>query len=231
MLPAPCFFALSVVPFAVATTGRTDNIFGGERAQIPRAGWRGQKDRSVVSVTVGKRGRPRTYKTVAAFRKAVDGYFEAITRERTLREWVDSGERTNRGKPIMVERDVIGLDGQPVIVFDYVMPPTMPALMLTIGISKSSWDNYRGREGFAEVCADAKLRIEAYLAEQAVLRDKPTGVMFTLENNYGWKTNREIELGDRTREMLAKDMTMAEKMALIRAAAAEAGDEDDGSGD
>ena len=183
-------------------------------------------------MTVGKRGRPRTYKTVAAFRKAVDGYFEAITRERTLREWVDSGKRTNRGKPIMVERDVIGLDGQPVIVFDYVVPPTMPALQLAIGVSKASWDNYRKREGFAEVCAEAKLRIEAYLAEQIVTAKNPAGVQFTLENNYGWKSSHEVELGDKTRAALAQDMTMDEKMALIRAAAAEAEaarDADDGS--
>lgn len=178
-------------------------------------------------MTVGKRGRPRTYKTVAAFRKAVDGYFEAITRERTLREWVDSGERTNRGKPIMVERDVIGLDGQPVIVFDYVMPPTMPALQLAIGVSKASWDNYRKREGFAEVCAEAKLRIEAYLAERVVTAKNPAGVQFTLENNYGWRSSREVELGEKTRAALAQDMTMAEKMALIRAAAAEADDDDE----
>lgn len=177
--------------------------------------------------TISRGGRPRIYKTVAAFRKAVDGYFQAITRERKLTEFVDSGERTNKGKPIYVERDVLGIDGQPVMVLDYVVPPTMPALQLTIGVGKSSWDNYRKREGFAEVCADAKLRIEAYLAEQAVLRDKPQGVLFTLENNYGWKSNREIELGDKTRAALAQDMTMAEKMALIREAAMAAGDADD----
>lgn len=182
--------------------------------------------------TISRGGRPRIYKSVAAFKKAVDGYFLAITRERKLTEFVDSGERTNKGKPIMVERDVIGIDGQPVIVLDYVMPPTMPALQLTIGVSKSSWDNYRQREGYAEVCADAKLRIEAYLAEQAVLRDKPQGVLFTLENNYGWKSSKEIELGDKTRAALAMDMTMDEKLALIREAAMAAGDaDDDAAGD
>lgn len=177
--------------------------------------------------TISRGGRPRIYKTVAAFRKAVDGYFTAITRERKLTEWVDSGERTNKGKPVMVERDVIGIDGQPVFVLDYVVPPTMPALLLTIGVSKSSWDNYRQREGYAEVCADAKLRIEAYLAEQAVLRDKPTGVIFTLENNYGWRAAKEIELGDKTRAALAMDMTMEEKLALIRETAAAAGGADE----
>lgn len=181
---------------------------------------------------VGKRGKPRIYKTPEDFRDAVETYFDAITREKKLTEWVDSGERTNKGKPLMVERDVLGLDGQPVMVFDYVMPPTMPALLLSIGVSKTAWHDYRSREGYAEVCADAKLRIEAHLAEQAVIRDNPRGVMFTLENNYGWRSSQEVELGDKTRAALAQDMTMAEKMALIRAAAAEAeaDDEDDESG-
>jgi hypothetical protein len=183
-------------------------------------------------VTVGKRGRPRNYKTPAAFRKAVETYFDAITRERKLTEWVDGGERTNKGKPIMVERDVLGLDGQPVMVIDYITPPTMPALLLSIGVSKTTWHEYRSRGGYAEVCEDAKLRIEAYLAEQAVLRDKPTGVLFTLENNYGWKSAKEVELGRETRAALAMDMTMEEKMRLIREMAVAAGDtEDDESGD
>ena len=184
-------------------------------------------------MTVGKRGKPRIYKTPGAFREAVETYFDAITREKKLTEWVDSGERTNKGKPLMVERDVIGLDGQPVMVYDYIMPPTMPALLLSIGVSKTAWHDYRNRDGYAEVCADAKLRIEAYLAEQAVIRDNPRGVMFTLENNYGWRSSKEVELGRETRSALAMDMTMSEKMALIRAAAAEAeaDDEDDGPGD
>lgn len=186
---------------------------------------------------IEKRGKPRIYKTPEDFRKAVEMYFESITRERKLTEWVDSGKRANNGKPIMVERDVIGLDGQPMMVFDYIMPPTMPALLLSIGVSKTAWHDYRGRDGYAEVCADAKLRIEAYLAEQAVIRDNPRGVMFTLENNYGWRSSQEVELGDKTRAALAQDMTMAEKMALIRSAAAAAeaeaddDDEDGGSGD
>ena len=219
MLPAPCIFALSV---------------GWEQAQILRAAGGDFKQRSVVSVMVGKRGKPRIYKTPEDFRKAVEMYFESITREKKLTEWVDSGKRTNNGKPIMVERDVIGLDGQPVMVFDYIVPPTMPALLLSIGVSKTAWHDYRGRDGYAEVCADAKLRIEAYLAEQAVIRDNPRGVMFTLENNYGWRSSQEVELGDKTRAALAQDMTMAEKMALIRSAAAAAeaeADDDDEDGE
>ena len=183
--------------------------------------------------TISLGGRPRIYKTVAAFRRAVDGYFQAITRERVLTEWVDGGERTNRGKVILVERQVLGIDGQPVMVLDYAVPPTMPALLLTIGVSKTAWGQYRQREGYDEVCADAKLRIEAYLAEQAVLRDKPQGVLFTLENNYGWKSAKEVELGDKTRAALAMDMSMEEKMRLIREMAAAAGETDEGdeSGD
>lgn len=184
-------------------------------------------------MTIGKRGKPRIYKTPEAFRKAVETYFDAITRERRLTEWVDSGERTNKGKPLMVEREVLGLDGQPVIVFDYIMPPTMPALLLSIGVSKTAWHDYRGREGYAEICEDAKLRIEAHLAEQAVIRDNPRGVMFTLENNYGWRSSKEVELGRETRAALAMDMTMEEKMRLIREMAVAAGDTDEGdeSGD
>lgn len=185
-------------------------------------------------MTVGKRGKPRTFKTVAAFRKAVDGYFESITRERKLTEWVDSGERTNKGKPLMVERDVIGPDGQPVMVVEYLTPPSLTSLMVTIGIkSKATWHDYKQREGYRDVCEAAKLICESYLEEQSIIRDNPRGVIQNLMSNYGWTQSKEVELGDKTRAMLAQDMTMAEKMALIRAAAAEAeaDDEDNESGD
>ena len=165
------------------------------------------------------------YKTVAAFRKAVDGYFLAITRERKLTEWVDSGERTNKGKPVMVERDVLGVDGQPVMVLDYIVPPTFPALLLTIGVCKSTWNNYSHQDGFDDVCAVAKLRIEAWLEEQSAIKDN-RAVLENLKLNYWGKTS-VVEIGEKTREMLAQDMTMAEKMALIREAAMAAGDADD----
>lgn len=170
-------------------------------------------------------GCPRKYKTVAAFKKAVDGYFSSITRERKLTEWVDSGERTNKGKPIMVERDVLGIDGQPVMVLDYVVPPTFPALLLKINVSKSTWNNYSHQEGFADVCAVAKLKIEAWLEEQSAIRENPRAVLENLKLNYWEKTN-VVEFGERTLAALAQDMTMAEKMALIREAAMAAGDAD-----
>lgn len=177
--------------------------------------------------TINRGGRPRIYKSVAAFRRAVDGYFASITHERKLTEWEDTGERTNRGKPVLRERDVLGPDGEPVWLLEYIVPPTMPALQLAIGVSKSSWDNYRHRDGYAQVCEDAKLRIEAYLAEQVVIQKNPSGVIFTLENNYGWRSRREVELGEATRGAIsAMDMTMADKLALIREAARDA---DEGS--
>ena len=185
-------------------------------------------------MTVGKRGRPRNYKTPAAFRKAVETYFDVITRERKLTEWVDSGERTNKGKPIMVERDVLGLDGQPVMIAEYITPPSLTSLMVTIGIkSKATWHDYKQRDGYREVCEEAKLLCESYLEEQAIIRDNPRGVLQNLMSNYGWTQSKEVELGRETRAALAMDMTMEEKMRLIREMAVAAGDTDEGeeSGD
>lgn len=183
-------------------------------------------------MTVGKRGKPRKYKTAAAFGKAVETYFDAITRERKLTEWVDSGERTNKGKPVMVERDVLGIDGKPVMVVEYIVPPTLTALMVTIGLSKSMWHEYKQKDGYLEVCEAAKLICESYLEEQSIIRDNPRGVIQNLMSNYGWTQSKEVELGDKTRAVLAQDMTMEEKLQLIRDAAVAAGDaDDDAAGD
>lgn len=172
-------------------------------------------------------GRPRKYKTPAALSRAVEAYFLSITREAKLTEWVDTGERTPRGKPVLAERDVLGADGQPVYRTVYTSPPTVTGLCLALGISRDTWENYAGDaaySGYADVCRAAKLRLEAYLEEELLSREKGVqGIIFNLQNNYGWREKREVELGEATRRAVRTEaMTMEEKLALIRRASAAA---------
>lgn len=79
-----------------------------------------------------------------------------------------------------------------------------------------TFENYSHRPEFAEICSEAKLRIEAYLAEQLNIRDRPQGIIFNLENNFGWKNKKEVELGEGTREaMRLTSMTIEEKQKLL----------------
>lgn len=178
-------------------------------------------------------GRPRSYKTPAALQRKVNAYFESISVGKKLTEWVPTGELTQKGRPILEERDVLDREGQPIWALRYIVPPRITALCIYLGISRRTWELYASDEehypGYGEVCEDARLRIEDYLAQESLTREKGLqGVLFNLQANYGWRERRELELGHETRRAISTEhMTMAEKLALIR----EAAEEQDEDGD
>lgn len=159
-------------------------------------------------------GRPKRFNTAAAFSRAVEAYFRSITRTVTVKDQ-DTG---------MV---MLNDDEKPVLVTEYIVPPSFQALLLHLGISKKTWCNYAngGNQDIAWVCDRAKARIEAYLERELMTRQKGVqGIIFNLTANYAWKEKREVEVGTETRKALTSgSMTMEEKMELIRVAAKEAG--------
>ena len=168
-------------------------------------------------------GRPKKY-TRKSLQKAVDGYFASISRK--VRVVDDDGEA--------VYNDV----GDSIWVTEYIRPPTVSGLCLHLGVDRSTWQNYadpRLHPELAEITAYAKVRMETYLEEQLLTREKNVqGLIFNLQNNYGWKEKREVELGGETRRAVsagaqAQNMSIAEKMALLaeqREALAEVGQDD-----
>lgn len=154
-------------------------------------------------------GRPKKY-TKKGLEKAVDGYFASISRK--VRALDEDGEA--------VYNDA----GDSIWVTEYVRPPTVGGLCLYLGIDRSTWQNYADRKlhpELAEITAYARVRMEAYLEEQLLTREKNVqGLIFNLQNNYGWREKREVELGGETRRAAAegaqaRGMSIAEKMALL----------------
>ena len=142
-------------------------------------------------------GRPKKY-TNKGLEKAVEGYFASISRD---------------------EREAWEAE--------YKRPPTVSGLCLYLGIDRSTWRNYadpRLHPEFREVAAYARMRMEAYLEEQLLTREKNVqGLIFNLQNNYGWREKREVELGGETRQTVAdsaqaRTLSIAEKMAVLREA-------------
>lgn len=167
-------------------------------------------------------GRPAKY-TAASFKAAVDRYFRGIATK-------------------MPVSGVCNMDGNEIERVYYVIPPTISGLCLALGIDRRTWQNYAdptkhgGTEerpsAYARVCEDVKLRIEAYLNEQLLTREKSLqGIIFNLSNNYGWAEKHEhsqvVEFGEKTRETMAQNLTMDEKFALLREAAAEIAEAED----
>ena len=154
-------------------------------------------------------GRPKKY-TKKTLEAAVEGYFASISRKVQA---VDGSRR-----PLYNDA------GEPIRVTEYVRPPTVSGLCLYLGIDRSTWQNYADRKlhpELAGIAAAAKMRMEAYLEEELLTREKNVqGLIFNLQNNYGWREKREVELGGETRQAVAdsakaQSMSIAEKMALL----------------
>lgn len=140
-------------------------------------------------------GRPKKY-TKKGLEKAVEEYFSSISRDADSEAWA----------------------------VEYKRPPTVSGLCLYLGIDRSTWQNYADRElhpEFQEITAYARMRMEAYLEEQLLTREKNVqGLIFNLQNNYGWREKREVELGGESRKAVsagaqAQSMSIAEKVALL----------------
>lgn len=165
--------------------------------------------------------RTKKYKSAAALLKAVDKYFDKISREIDVTELVpllDDDGHAVMGKrgPIYVQEKVRDNSGNVMRKLQYTVPPSLAALCLDIGISSVTWAAYSDDDDLGPVCAYAKLRVEAYLTEQVNIRDRPQGVIFNLQNNYGWRERSEhtAKIHDET-----EGISLIDKINLIREAA------------
>lgn len=179
-------------------------------------------------------GRPRKI-TPAKLKKAAEKWFRSITRITPVMEMVDSGERDEKGHVIYRPKAVLNQDGEQVEQLEYIIPPTVGALCRELGISRSTWANYCDAEKhpeFAEVTADIRERFLEWNERELLTRPGKDvkGILFNLQNNYDYTDKREVELGERAQRAVAAQMTMQEKLALLRELTEGNDDEDTGGG-
>ena len=145
-------------------------------------------------------GAPKKYKTAKALEKAVDAYFDSITREKRMTEMVPTGERDKMGHMIYEPIEVTNKRGEPVIVTEYLVPPSVGDLAEFLGIHRSTWHDYCDPEKhpeFSDTTTQALGRIHAYLERESLTRSGKDlkGVIFNLENNFGYKERLEVDSG------------------------------------
>lgn len=146
----------------------------------------------------------RKYTSARVFKKAIDKYLRSIQ--------------------TMSDMGYDDLDGKPIKIAQYVVPPTLSDIRAAVGMSADTWLVYASGEyddednDFSAVCASAKEECERYLERQLSIRDKGLdGIKFNLQCNYGWGGSKhEIELGEKSRKTLeASNLTMEEKLARL----------------
>lgn len=149
-------------------------------------------------------GRPLLFKDATELQAKIDAYFaECDPHLIDTTEWVES--RDSKGK---LNKDENGLNFL-IEVHHKVITPQIPysvtGLALALGTNRETLINYEEREEFFDTIKKAKLKIENYL-ELQLQGTSPTGTIFNLKNNYGWKDKTEIEatVSDNRKDILNK---------------------------
>lgn len=163
-------------------------------------------------------GRPKKY-TKKALTEAVERYFASISREIAVTEKVDTGRKDADGHKVYEAKAVLNSLGEQAKVLEYIEPPTVGGLCMSLGIHRSTWAEYCDHDEYPEfkdITTWAKERLRMYLEQQLLIRKDVKGVIFDLQNNHGYSEKRQVELGDRASKVLsAASMTIGEKKALM----------------
>ena len=142
--------------------------------------------------------------------EAVDGYFKSISKT-GFRQGI-GGEMIKADSGVYYTETV------------YLEPPTVTGLCLYLGIDRRTWANYCDEKlhpEFSEVTNLARMKFEGYLEKELLTRQKSLqGIIFNLQNNYGWSEKKEVEIGRETRESMERsEMSVSDKVAAILEAA------------
>ena len=160
-------------------------------------------------------GRPKKY-TPKALKKAVSDYFDSISRLVPLTEKKDTGRKDGDGHTIYEEVPVLNRLGEQATVLEYLVPPTVGGLCEHLGIHRSTWADYCDAQlhpEFSDTTTHARGRMRAWLEEQ---RKDVKGIVFDLQNNYGYHDKKEIDLGGRAaKAVTAASMPLEERQSVL----------------
>lgn len=184
---------------------------------------------------IRKPGRPKKY-TAAGFEKACEAYFDSISYLEPVMKPVV--RRDDKGYPILDRyghqqvryEQVITANGKPCVETRWVEPPSLTALCLYLGIDRATFARYGTEdpdnpesERFCNTVTRARGRVEAYLESKLEDKSAARGAIFNLQQNFGWKEKKEVELGPQTQSAMAvgaglQGLSMAEKIAMLKEA-------------
>lgn len=126
-------------------------------------------------------GRPLKYKTVQELEELIDAYF--------LSCWTQKLDMF--GNPIFVKDRKGKKTDVPVMV--QKEPYTITELAIAIGTSRKVLMEYESKDQFSNTIKRAKELCHGYAEKQLFIGKNPTGAIFNLKNNYGWKDKTETE--------------------------------------
>lgn len=153
--------------------------------------------------------RPKRYEDAEKLDKAVEKYFKSISREKVVTETVDTGEKDNYGHTVYEQREITNRLGKPVVIVEYVEPPTVAGLCEFLGINEATWARYANQDLHPEFCntiTRARGRMKAWNERELLVREGSNvkGIIFNLENNYGYKEAHSVNVTGTLEQWLNK---------------------------
>ena len=170
--------------------------------------------------------------TARTLGKACERYFASITRRVKVTELIDSGRRDDKGHAIMTPVPVVNSLGEELFTTEYLLPPSMAGLFEYLRIDKSTWSRYMQREDYAPIGAWVYERMKQWNEHELLTRSGKDlkGIIFNLQNNYGYSEKREVELGGRAaKTVTAASVPLGEREQLLRELMQEFRDDDGGT--
>lgn len=161
--------------------------------------------------------RQRQTNTSKALMREVRQYLDSISRTVEVTEQVATGEVDEKGRPLYERREVYNDRGEIIRTREYVIPPTITGICLHLGITPGTWKawcDHQAHPELEEATEWVNGVLRAWNEEQLLTRKDVKGVMFHLQNNYGYSQKVEVEAGPQTRQTQA--LTTQEKLALLQ---------------
>jgi len=128
-----------------------------------------------------KGGRPLKFKKVLDLEKAINKYFKSCWRQK-----VDMF-----GNPVFI-KDEKGKKTKKKVLEQF-KPFTVTGLAVALGTTRETLIDYEAKDKFSDTIKRAKEMCHGYAEEQLFIGRNPTGAIFNLKNNYGWKDKQEVE--------------------------------------
>lgn len=162
--------------------------------------------------------------TPKAFARAVERYFDSISRDAPVTEQVATGEVDRYGHPVFEPVPVTNRLGELLVRREFLVPPTVSDLCVALGIHRSTWAEYAKDPAFSDTTTHAQGVMRAWNEQQLLTRSGKDvrGIEFNLTNNFGYKDQMHLELGEQTRKTLDQPpIPLSERKALLEQIARE----------
>lgn len=136
-------------------------------------------------------GRPLKFKSAKELQEKIDAYFaDCDPHMEEVTEWVEA--RDEKGT---LKKDEHGLNYLVEVshkIMTQQKPYTITGLALALDTSRETLLEYEDKEEFVDTIKKAKDKCHNYV-ETSLLTSNPTGAIFNLKNNYGWKDKSEVD--------------------------------------